>query len=486
MQIQHHRAMLSAFSLACFADLLIAVGAVHLRSTRSIGSEQFFAFDYSRHGLDWVSGACSSRDRQSPIDLPAQANPGNPFQYKYKPVDEPFDVMNNGHTLSADFAGMGYGGLTYNGAWHELMNINVHAVSEHAWAGVKKPLELHLVHKHYSSPALLIVAIAMESAKPPPLPALLQFNTSQPRMAPFATNYVEPPPGDADFNPTLQMFLKEQPPPVNMKASVPRDINAPLDFSSLLSGGSFYEYAGSLTAPPCAEIATWLVRKDTLKASDKQVLYLHDMIYKTTADFGNYRALMPPAGRSIKLRQAIVEDLPAQTPGVPHMDSFGSPQQSDREFRAMKWAMDAMTIAKASSDYIKDLDMRMRNAASAHAEALAPALEPLSPSGDPLLPGVTTPFPNADPVEMEATAKAMAKTLAETAREAIEDATARISKEAKAAALKSAMEAANIVQTGQGSNNELAVDTGLMPPTAQPPGVSSMMPGGREPPRAPR
>ena len=39
--------------------------------------------------------------------------------------------------------------------------------------------------------------------------------------------------------------------------------------------------------------------------------------------------------------------------------------QSDREFRAMKWSMDAMTIAKGATDYVKDLDMRLRNAAQA-------------------------------------------------------------------------------------------------------------------------
>ena len=39
----------------------------------------------------------------------------------------------------------------------------------------------------------------------------------------------------------------------------------------LVQGGTFLEYAGSLTAPPCSEIVTWFVRRDPLMASDDQV-----------------------------------------------------------------------------------------------------------------------------------------------------------------------------------------------------------------------
>merc|ERR1719171_2592979 len=175
------------------------------------------------------------------------------------------------------------------------------------------------------------------------------------------------------------------PPPVNMKVRVPADSAHAYDFNSLMQGANFYEYAGSLTAPPCAEIVTWLVRKDTVKASDKQVMYLHDSVYKTSADFGNYRSLMPLNGRVIAMRQGLLEDLPPTA--APPVPMPGKPQQSDREFRAMKWAMDAMTIAKSATDYVKDLDSRLRNAAQAHANALAPQLEPLSVHGQVVVPG---------------------------------------------------------------------------------------------------
>merc|ERR1719263_911130 len=242
----------------------------------------------------------------------------------------------------------------------------------------------------------------------------------------------------------------------------------PLDLTPFFQGGMFFEYASSLTAPPCAEIATWLVRKDPIKASDKQVLYLHDSVYKTTADFGNYRSLMPLNGRVISMRQGLLEDLPPTA--APPVPMPGRPQQSDRECRAMKWAMDAMVIAKSATDYVKDLDSRLRNAAQAHANALAPQLEPLTVNGQVIVAGNAAndavaaaesavaagkagPAGGAamQPLEMQKTAETMARTLANAAREEIEDATREISKKAKEVAVEAAKEAANLVMSGNGN-----------------------------------
>jgi len=230
---------------------------------------------------------------------------------------------------------------------------------------------------------MFVVAVGVESNTPlgkllkkHPLgkAAFAQANSSssekQLPFNPIGSFYKEPPAAEANFNPALQAFLKSEPPAVNMKVNVFMSPRQPLDLTPFFQGGMFFEYAGSLTAPPCAEIATWLVRKDPIKASDKQVLYLHDAVYKTTADFGNYRSQMPLNGREIHMMQAVLEDPPKTVQAT--MPIGGDPQQSDREFRAMKWSMDAMTIAKGATDYIKDLDQRLRNAAQAHAEALEP------------------------------------------------------------------------------------------------------------------
>jgi len=357
-----------------------------------------------------------------------------------------------------------------------LMNVNVHSMSEHAWRGVQKPLELHMVHKHYSSDALLIIAVAVEGATPlAKLKSFLQTNQSYSNFrkqgvvpAPFAARYGEPPSTDANFNPTIQAFLKAAPPPVNTKVSVPASLAAAFEFNTLVQGAAFYEYAGSLTAPPCAEIATWLVRKDAIKASDKQVLYLHDAIFKTTADFGNNRQLMPLNGRTITMKQSVLED-PPRSGGAAAAAGSGAPMQSDREFRAMKWSMDAMTIAKGATDYVKDLDMRLRNAAQAHAQALSANLEPITPATKAAVPG--QPVGQGAPVmgqpqagqplskqqiQMENTAQTMTRAIAEAAREEVESATKVITAKAKEAAINAAREAAMIVNNGQGNSMAMA------------------------------
>merc|ERR1719456_980384 len=92
-------------------------------------------------------------------------------------VKQGFDIMNNGHALTANLAGQGYGGVTYDNAFYQLMNINLHAQSEHTFRGLHKPVELHMVHKKSDSDALLVVAVPLDAATSP---VFLQQNTSQP------------------------------------------------------------------------------------------------------------------------------------------------------------------------------------------------------------------------------------------------------------------------------------------------------------------
>jgi len=468
--MQGHRVILFALRAALLSELLVISGSAHLRSDSRKGGEQFFAYDYSQHGREWAAGSCASRSRQSPIDFPAAAPLQGTFLYKYNPITTPTELINNGHTFALDLMGLGAGGITHQNAFYNLMNINVHSLSEHAWAGVQQPLELHLVHKRYDSDALLVVAIGVESPKitaallaaakaQAAKGAFLELNASQP------LGYQEPLASDQSFNPALQAFLKTAPPAVNTKAMVPADAVRSFDFNKFLEGAKFYEYHGSLTAPPCAEIATWLVRKDTIKASDKQVLYLHDAVYKTTADFGNYRSLMPLNGRVVNMLQGIIEDLPP--PPGPVASMAGSPQASDREFRAMKWAMDAMTIAKSSTDYVKDLDQRLRKAAEAHANALAIREEPLKVQGQ-VGGGLDAPGEVGNlnsPLQMQATARQMARTLAKAAREEIENAMTTISRKSKEVAMESARQAAGIVGHGEGNSMAMAVAVPTRAPT---------------------
>lgn len=335
------------------------------------------------------------------------------------------ELINTGHGVTIDLQGMGYGGLLYDDAWYNLMNVNAHSLSEHTWAGVQKAVELHLVHKRYDSEALLIVAIPFEGNIK--VPVLLQSNASSgshlrraaqappgavmpaPAPGPSGYAYVAPASTEQHYNPTLQAFVSVEPPHVNMKVDVPPNPVAPVNFNDIMQSASFYEYAGSLTSPPCAEIATWLVRKDALKASDRQLAYLSDAIYKTTAETGNYRSLMPLNGRVVTMRQSMPDGSvgKATAPVVPRSNK-------EREEHANHWAVNAMKVAKESTDYVKDLDMRLRNAAQAHAAALAPTLH--APGEDGSMAELSTTIPIGvqyalGPIKMEDSAQMMTKTL---------------------------------------------------------------------------
>merc|ERR1719217_1015583 len=119
-------------------------------------------------------------------------------------------------------------------------------------------------------------------------------------------------------------------------------------------------------------------------------------------------------------------------PKTPEMSiALGPNPRTDREFRAMKWAKDALKVSKTATDYVQDLDMRLRAAAQAHANAIAPMLVPVA------LPTMPPPFAqakHAQPINIAATADAMAKSIAEAAKEAIASAAKEIGVQAKAAA----------------------------------------------------
>lgn len=395
-----------------------------------------FMYDYSKHGQEWSQGTCSSRTRQSPIDFPPILNavPTAKFQFSYQRIGDPYVLSNNGHTLSMSLRNQGYGGLNYEDAWHDLMYVNVHAMSEHTFQGVHHPVEVHLVHKRYDSDALIIVAIPVTSAAPPPA-------GGNPLPGPGA-QYTRPNVAETNFNPTLQAFLMSPLPPPMMKQQVPGNaVNGP-DLSEFLKGANFLEYAGSTTAPPCSENVLWLVRSAPILAADTQVRYLYDLMYRSTYGYGNFRATMPLEGRPIQLRMAIMEPSPIM--GMRNLPAGATAStKADGEYRSLKWAKDALTVSTAALDYVRNLDQRLHSASAKSAADMAPYLVNFGPAPGP------APAPAPCPVTPTDQAAAMvAATIAQAANAAIQNATVQISEQAMKAAMASAQQATQVVMRG--------------------------------------
>jgi len=394
-----------------------------LLGTSSKALEGFPAppFNFALHGADWKQGFCWKSLGQSPIDLPASPPAGGSFRYRYYPSTAPVDLKNDGTALALDLAGLQLGGLSYNGQWHHLLSITAKGPSEHVFAGVRMPFELHMVHKRHDNGHLVIVAIPLNCANPPgasgagpaPSPAPAPAGASASTAATNATTvdsssnsssssgYRPPPIDEANFNPAVEAFLKLQPPVPGAQVLVPASSWEPLDVSQLISGNllsaspapapsggagtasagagsggspapapgapsvAFYGYNGSTTAPPCAENVAWFVREQPVMVSDTQARYLQDALMELSQGSGNFRQLQPLGSRTVSLWQADLEPPPLVTPPV-----ITPIDTTPREGSLRDIADKALRIASQARVVTEESDRAVIGAARAYREGL--------------------------------------------------------------------------------------------------------------------
>lgn len=395
-------------------------------ATAAEESKGYF-FDYHLHGQDWHAGFCESRERQSPIDfdrfapwdcavgmIPPVACDHGPLNFMYQTITKGFKLQNNGASLAADFVVQGYGGLTYNNKWFNLLSVNFHSGSEHTFHGRRYPLALHFVHKQYDSGHIIVVAVPFDSPgaakqyklENPGAPALLQKRKRQPEFGFLRMTAAEAAAqeqedsaesaevahavhdressktislkGDPGFNPHLEVFLSQGLPSKGNRMDV--DVQTPVDIlNPFLQGGTYFEYRGSLTAPPCAEQTTWMVRREPLMASDKQADLIHDNIYKANMDYGNYRSNMPLMGRSIFVRTGVQAEPPATSD---YPSTFQANETRASDFGAIAQGRAAHRAAVESNVMARAIDDTLARAAQAHANELPATDIFVPPPGD--------------------------------------------------------------------------------------------------------
>jgi carbonic anhydrase len=183
-----------------------------------------------------LSGAyriCASGEQESPIDLkdavPARLGK---LTVDWRPI--PLRAVNNGHAVQVDApAGSA---LTMAGKRYELQQFHFHHPSEHLLNGRRFPLEVHFVHRAADG-TLGVLGVMVELGQ---------------------------------TNPVLQAVLDAT--PREKGATRARDGDQ-IDPRGLLPGGlsEFFRYEGSLTTPPCTENVDWVLLRQPIQASPKQI-----------------------------------------------------------------------------------------------------------------------------------------------------------------------------------------------------------------------
>mmetsp|Transcript_94131 Transcript_94131/g.252046 ORF Transcript_94131/g.252046 Transcript_94131/m.252046 type:complete len:485 (-) Transcript_94131:77-1531(-) len=434
---------------------IVVLGIVTPTALLSRRSGNDFAFDYSKSGMDWVQGMCASRERQSPIDFPwtpDKGPDGQPFQpkpplyYSYEDIRENFEVLNSGHEIVVSLVGRGYGGVTYNRQTYDLQQLIVRAHSEHTFFGKSRPLEVQVVHQSTSGPAQLVVSTTFEPPGSAWTPSLATVNTS----LGTADDYLPPSEDDPGFAPIMNIFLGNKlPGPAGKLTGYATELS-PFRLVDLLEdNGGFFEYSGSMTAPPCAEIVTWMVRRTALKASARQIQLLHDAIYSATDGKGNSRLTMPLNNRIVGYVHTV-EGIP---PVGELTEATPAPIPADAtlpKWRAEQWASQSVMVAKDALDYVKDLDQRLRAAANAQAEAMAPDMFGTPKEVPGVSSAVTTPTPvNPTAVALAKYAKMMESGLRAAAKQTVLDTEEELEKQVAHAAQAQAQKNIDVVQQQQ-------------------------------------
>ena len=177
--------------------------------------------------------ACKAGKSQSPIDIRKTGKaklPALKFNYKATALN----VKNNGHTLQVDYAPGST--LMVGKDKYKLLQLHFHTPSEHKRHGRLRPMEVHFVHANDKG-QLAVVGIFMRLGKKP--------------------------------NALFAKILKNAPAKTGKNQVKGAMVNAKGLHASHM--GTYYNYSGSLTTPPCSEGVRWFVMKNSVRVTAKQV-----------------------------------------------------------------------------------------------------------------------------------------------------------------------------------------------------------------------
>ncbi|HLL17700.1 MAG TPA: carbonic anhydrase family protein, partial [Rubrivivax sp.] len=200
-------------------------------------------------------GACSTGQRQSPIDIKGGlAVDLEPVQFAYQ--GSRFGVVDNGHTVQVNMAAGNH--IVLGGRRFDLQQFHFHRPSEERIDGRQFEMSVHLVHKDEQG-RLAVVTVLLDK-------------------------------GPSQVQPVVQKVWNNLP----LERGEEAVARAPLDLNELLPADrKYYTYMGSMTTPPCSEGVQWVVMRQPVTVTAEQI-ELFARIYPM-----NSRPLQSAAGRRI-------------------------------------------------------------------------------------------------------------------------------------------------------------------------------------------
>lgn len=213
------------------ADTALSSDAVHWSYSGESGPE-----NWAKLSPEFI--ACTGKN-QSPINLTDFVEAElKPIKISYQEGGN--EILNNGHTVQVSYATGS--SILVDGIQFDLKQFHFHAPSENHINGKSFPLEAHLVHADkYGN--LAVTALMFEEGSE---------NKELAKIWPFIPNRK------------------------NEKTVLP----VPFSVAKLLPPNKdYYRFNGSLTTPPCTEGVRWLVIKNPVSASKKQVKILMHAIH---------------------------------------------------------------------------------------------------------------------------------------------------------------------------------------------------------------
>lgn len=181
--------------------------------------------------LDAASKVCSTGSQQSPIDVERAIEADLP-DLKIQWAKSADTIVNNGHTIQLNVAPGST--LMLGDDEYKLVQFHFHRPSEHLVDGKRFPMEVHFVHQH-SSGKLAVVGVLMSAGKE-----------------------------NSVFNKVVATMPDKEGPAVKADPAIDPNGFLPDDLD-------YYRYNGSLTTPPCAETAAWLLLTDPIEVSEADV-----------------------------------------------------------------------------------------------------------------------------------------------------------------------------------------------------------------------